>query len=228
MASRWLRDFALFATLAIGLKWVLNLVIWRYSGPVSLVIMLVLIRSYLQHVGLAWHAIGLTPLDSVRRIALLVPQIGLAFVAIGVTGAGLGFLGDALGIAFMAPDQSGAIDRFGDLAGNTPLYALWVAILCIAGPAEELYFRGFMITQLERAFGRSLPATAISIVLPAVIFGLGHVYYQGLRGLVVTGGIGLTLGTLFVLYRRNVWPLMIAHAGFNIMVFTALYAGWDF
>ena len=84
-----------------------------------------------------------------------------------------------------------------------------------------------MIAQLREVFGRSRWATALSIIIPAIGFGLGHMYYQGLRGLFVTGGVALMLGILFVLYKRNIWPLAIAHATLNSLMFTAMYMQWD-
>lgn len=123
----------------------------------------------------------------------------------------------------MQPDREGALSRFGDLAGNTSLFVIWLAILWVAGPAEELFFRGFMINALSDVFGKSWVASALAILIPALIFGAGHMYYQGVRGLFTTGLIGVTLGCLFLAYKRNVWPLMIAHAGANTLVFTLQY-----
>lgn len=55
----------------------------------------------------------------------------------------------------------------------------------------------------------------------------GHFYYQSLRGLVVTGLIGIALGTLYLLYKRNLWPLVLAHGLVDTLSFTALYTGAD-
>ena len=115
----------------------------------------------------------------------------------------------------------------GDVAGNTQLCVFWLAIVWFAGPAEELYFRGFMIGKLREVLGDSGFATALTILLPALIFGLGHVYYLGLRGLVMTSGIAVSLGVLYILYKRNIWPLMIAHAAANSLTFTAVYLQLD-
>jgi len=224
---RLLLEFLIIIAIGFFLKVALDLVIWRYSGPVSLVIMLGLVFFYLRRRGLSFRWLGLIHLKSVKSRLLLLPQILLAFIAIPASGLAIGFGGEMLGIEFMKPDSSGATNRFGDLAGNTPLFLTWVVILWVAGPAEELYFRGFMIRQLREIFGRSFWATAISILIPAVIFGAGHMYYQGLRGLFMTGGIGIVMGILFILYKSNIWPLAIAHASFNSLVFTALYMRWD-
>jgi len=189
--------------------------------------MLGLIFFYMRSRGHSLSWIGLTRLKSVKSRLLLLPQILFAFIVIPASGLAIGFGGEVLGIEFMNPDASGAANRFGDLAGNTSLYLTWLAILWVTGPAEELYFRGFMMGQLREIFGRTPWATAISIIIPSIIFGAGHMYYQGLRGFFMTGGIGIFMGILFVLYKRNIWPLAIAHAAFNSFVFTAMYMQWD-
>jgi len=224
---RLLLEFVVIFAIGHVLKVALDLAIWRYSGPVSLGIMLVLIFFYLRWRGHTFSWIGLTPLKSTKSLLLVLPQILLAFLGIMASGLAIAYGGEALGIEFMKPDASGAENRFGDLAGNTPLYLSWLAILWFAGPAEELYFRGFMIGQMRDILGRSRLATAFSIIVPAIVFGVGHMYYMGLRGLFVTGGIGLTLGILYILYKRNIWPLAIAHAAFNSLTFTAMYMQWD-
>ncbi|QFT77417.1 CAAX amino terminal protease self- immunity [Erythrobacter sp. THAF29] len=80
-----------------------------------------------------------------------------------------------------------------------------------------------MIGKLREALGNSTWASALSVLISALIFGLGHVYYLGLRGLVTTGGIAVTLGVLYILHMRNIWPLMIAHAAANTLTFTVVY-----
>lgn len=220
---RPLFDFCAIVALGYLLKMVLDQFIWRYSGPVSLGIMLSVIFFYLRYMGESWSWIGLVEIKSRKGWALLPLQVLLAFFAILATGAVLSSAGQALGLEFMKPDQTGAQDRFGDVAGNTRLFAFWLAIVWFAGPAEELYFRGFMIGKLREVLGNSSWATILSILIPAVIFGLGHVYYLGLRGLVMTGGIAVTLGALYILYKRNIWPLMVAHAAANSLTFTVVY-----
>ncbi|MEL6727129.1 MAG: type II CAAX endopeptidase family protein [Pseudomonadota bacterium] len=222
--QKWsLGAFLGFTVFALALKGLLDLVIWRYAGPISLVIVLICLIAYLKHDGKNLSKIGLVRLESSKNYWLLPLQTVFAFVAIVATGAVVTLVGDASGLAFMQPDREGALSRFGDLAGNTSLFVIWLAILWVAGPAEELFFRGFMINALSDVFGKSWVASALAILIPALIFGAGHMYYQGVRGLFTTGLIGVTLGCLFLAYKRNVWPLMIAHAGANTLVFTLQY-----
>ncbi|UAB79012.1 CPBP family intramembrane metalloprotease [Erythrobacter sp. SCSIO 43205] len=220
---RPLIDFCAIVALGYLLKIVLDQFIWRYSGPVSLGIMLSVILFYLRSMGESWAWIGLVKIKSRRGFVLLPFQTLLALFAILATASALSLAGEALGLDFMKPDNSRAQDRFGDVAGNTRLYIFWLSIVWFAGPAEELYFRGFMIGKLREALGNSTWASALSVLIPALIFGLGHVYYLGLRGLVTTGGIAVTLGVLYILYKRNIWPLMIAHGAANTLTFTVVY-----
>lgn len=67
---------------------------------------------------------------------------------------------------------------------------------------------------------------ARSILYPhcAVPFALLHVY-QGLAGVVSTGLIGLVFCVCFVLVKRNLWVVIIAHGLIHLMSFTAIYFG---
>ena len=125
---------------ALALKGLLDLVIWRYAGPVSLVIVLVCVSLYLTRRGIGFDEIGLVRFKAARSYWLLPLQTVFTFIIIVATGALVTFAGDASGLAFMQPDREGALSRFGDLAGNTPLFLFWLAILWVAGPAEELFF----------------------------------------------------------------------------------------
>ena len=64
-------------------------------------------------------------------------------------------------------------------------------------------------------------------IVPALLFGLAHVYYQGLRGLVFTGAIGLAFGTMFLLFKRNLWPLVLWHGIVDTLTFTAIFMNWE-
>ncbi len=201
--------------------------IWRYSGPVSLVFVLVVIFGYLRVQGIPLTSIGLVRFTKARNWLWLLPQTLLAFVAIMLSGVGVSLLVMNFGADFMQLDRTQVDERFGDIQGNLALFLSWLAVLWVAGPAEEFYFRGYLMSRLSAGLGRSVGATFIVLLLPAFIFGIGHVYYQGIRGLFTTGAIGLSLGVLFLLFKRNIWPLAVAHAAFNSLVFTAQFAGWD-
>ena len=88
--------------------------------------------------------------------------------------------------------------------------ALWVVLSMSAGFAEELVFRGYLLTQF-RAMTRS---TGLALILQAVLFGVSH-GYQGVRACVTISLYGLLFGAL-ALRRRSLRPGMIAHAWTDI------------
>jgi membrane protease YdiL (CAAX protease family) len=74
-----------------------------------------------------------------------------------------------------------------------------------AGICEEIAYRGFLIAYLT-AFLGLWPA----VVMSSLFFGLGHAY-QGIRGVLKTGGVGLAMALLFV-FTGGLWAPMLVHA----------------
>jgi uncharacterized protein len=72
-----------------------------------------------------------------------------------------------------------------------------------AGVCEELLYRGFFFAVTApfiTAYG--------SIAASAVVFGLAHAY-QGRRGILLTGAIGVFLGAFYFLSGSIVWPMLL-------------------
>ncbi|WP_375548968.1 CPBP family intramembrane glutamic endopeptidase [Oceanicaulis alexandrii] len=224
-----LLEVLIAALAAMTVKALISLVLWRYAGPLTLLTVLSGLTVYLRWRGLGWRRFGLVKLPKLKSWLLLPVQALFAIVAILATGVGTATIGTALGFEFMGEEPAGVMDRFGAVAdGSLPHYLLWLAIsILAAGLGEELFFRGYMINRLRDGLGSGVVMTALTVLLPAIYFGYGHFYYQGLRGLITTGLIGLSLGLLFLIYKRNLWPLIIAHAGVDCLVFTALYFNLD-
>ncbi|UCG75731.1 MAG: CPBP family intramembrane metalloprotease [Gemmatimonadota bacterium] len=117
------------------------------------------------------------------------------------------------------------ISRFDRVRGNPGV--LVVTLLSVwfnSAFGEELIWRGFLLTRLTHVLGGSRGALWGSVAISSVLFGLVHVY-QGLAGVVTTGVIGLVFCVFFVLVRRNLWVLIIAHGLMHLMSFTAMYFG---
>jgi len=93
-----------------------------------------------------------------------------------------------------------------------------------AGICEETLFRGFVMTQSRDA---GMPV-AVQILLSALLFGLAHVGWGRLTGHVsvaaLVGSVGSTfvLGILFaavyLLSRRGLMPVAVAHAGIDCLI----------
>jgi len=101
-----------------------------------------------------------------------------------------------------------------------------VAVFAVLHPlAKGLAYRGFLLNRLERAFGSSLPAIAVSALLASIIFGLVSLY-QGPAGVVVGTLTGALFNILYYWARRNVWPSALAHAVYNGVALALLYLAY--
>ena len=95
---------------------------------------------------------------------------------------------------------------------------LWtaLAISLAAGLGEELIYRGFLLAYLEH-YLHWMAAVGVS----SVAFGLAHLY-QGLRGVLAIGAVGIGLGVLSVL-SGSIWPAIALHAATDAATFLAGY-----
>ena len=69
---------------------------------------------------------------------------------------------------------------------------------------------------IERMFAGGLFATVLAVVLQATIFGFRHSNDLSERSITV-GLIGLAMGIGYVVFGRNLWPLIFAHCALNTM-----------
>lgn len=229
-SQRWivLVEISGFVGFALLSKYLMSMIFWRYAGPVSLLLTLALVTVYMRRIGVDWPSLGLRRLPGIRAKLMVIPQAMLVFVAFGIVVALTTIGGPAVGLDFMAEMPKGVDDRWGDVAGNLPMYLLWLAIVWTAAAfGEEMFFRGYLISRLQTVFCGYRFASVLAVVLPAIFFGYGHFYYQGWRGAIVTGGIALAFGTMFLLLKRNLWPVILMHGIIDTLTFTALYLEWE-
>ena len=93
----------------------------------------------------------------------------------------------------------------------------WITFSVIAGIAEELLYRGFVLLYLHRVFPH---ATAVLlVVVSATIFGLAHAY-QGRRGIIATAIVGVSLGA--VALEAGLLAAMLFHALLDLRILVVL------
>lgn len=221
-------ELVFFVGFALISKKLVDPIAWRYAGPITLITTLLLLTAYMRLRGERWAGMGLVPLPGLRAKLMLIPQTLLTFVAFAAAIATVMFAGEALGWTFMNEIPEGVEDRWSDIQGNLKLYLLWMGIAWVsAALGEEMFFRGFIITRLESVFTRVPFASIIAVVLAAAFFGYVHMYYQGMRGLVTTGAVGLAFGLMFLFWKRNLWPVILVHGIVDSIGFTARFMDWD-
>ncbi len=118
-----------------------------------------------------------------------------------------------------AADMSG----YDYLRGNLPLLILALAaVYIVSSLGEEVIYRAFLINRLAEFGSGGKVAVRSAVVISAIVFGLVH-FDWGLMGMVQTGFMGLALGVSYLVVRRNLWVLVLAHAYMDTILLVQMY-----
>jgi CAAX protease family protein len=168
--------------------------------------------------GSTWSDFGLARPKSWGRTILLGIGVTLGMIV------AFTFLMPLITQAFPVPQVDNS--RFDILHGNLPNLILnVVAAWFTAAFFEELVWRGYLMNRLVDLQGKETKlAWVIALVGSAIIFGLAHTY-QGLGGVIKITVLGLLFGASFLSVRRNLWPVIIAHALLDTIGFIQDYFG---
>jgi len=164
--------------------------------------------------GITWRDLGLKRPKNYKQLVFATLFIfGFAIASIIV----FQIFKDQLGLE-VAPDRSheNAPSKFGDLAGNWLLFFTIIPFIWVESMLEEVLDRGFLMNWIEQALASTWFATVVAVVLQAMIFGFRHSYDLSERSITV-GLIGLAMGIGYIVFGRNLWPLIIAHCVLNTM-----------
>jgi hypothetical protein len=105
-------------------------------------------------------------------------------------------------------------------------YLMWLIITFVLGGLfEEILFRGFLLTRISQFLKGNKSSDVIALFLTSIVFGLCH-YYQGWAGIISTGLIGLILGSIFLVFNKNLWYSILTHGFVNLTSITMLYLGY--
>ena len=164
----------------LSLKWILlqYTTMWTFAGPISLLAAFAVATWRLKINNESWVSLGLFKISSYLNLTLWI--IGAFVVTLFI-----GNLGGALANALISSpgeinNQFNVVlqNRFSNLEGNLSVYIYWLVISwVIGGFIEELLFRGFLILRFEKVLSKLPFATAIAILIQALIFGQQHMYY---------------------------------------------------
>jgi len=169
--------------------------------------------------GSGWQQIGMSPPKSWKRtflfgvgalIAMFIMTIALEIIARNLPGTDVPPI-----------DQS----RFNLLIGNLTIFLLFVGLAWTTiAFGEEMFYRAFMITQLENVLPESKLGTMLVLLVSSTIFGLVH-WVEGPLGVINTFAMGLILGAVYIRSNRNLWITIIAHGLANSIRFLFLFLG---
>lgn len=186
---------------------------------IGYILSILIATVFLKIRGSDWREIGLARPQSWKRtvlygvgvlLALVVMNIALQVIAINLPGAEV------------APiDQS----RFNPLEGNLVVFLLFVLLSWTTiAFGEEMFYRAFLITQLQEVVPASKLGTVFVLFASSLIFGLVH-WVEGPLGVMTTFAMGLILGAVYLRSGRNLWITIIAHGLVNSIRFLFLFLG---
>ncbi|MBT8048294.1 MAG: CPBP family intramembrane metalloprotease [Xanthomonadales bacterium] len=144
----------------------------------------------------------------------------LAVLVLGVAGFIFGsiVMANITGI----PEQAD-VSGYNYLQGNLPLLLVSLtSIYVVSSFGEEVIYRGYLINRIEEILGGSRRALWAAVVMSSIIFGIAH-FGWGIVGVVQTGFMGLAFAASYILFRRNLWILVAAHAYMDTALIVPLY-----
>lgn len=164
--------------------------------------------------GISWADLGLRrPVSVQRSVLATLVIVGLAIGSIVV----FQILNDQLPWALAADaSEKQALGKFGRLEGNGVLLLSILPFVWLESALEEMLDRGFLMVWIEKVLPGSASATVLAVLLQAAIFGFRHSYDFSERSITV-GLIGLAMGVGYVIFGRNLWPLIVAHVALNTL-----------
>lgn len=211
-------DLTLVMAILVVVKQLILPVNLLLAGPASTLVAMVVATRLLSHRGLSWSDIGFRkPRNWIKSILLSV----VCFFAIALAATSMSWLTDFF---LVSVGDSG---RFNHVEGNATAYFLMLLLVWTHGSFfEELLFRAFMISRGSAALGGGLKSDLIAVIFSSIFFGYRHYYYQGIKGAIVTGFIGLVLSILYLWFgRKNILPLILGHGLVNTLSQTQRFLG---
>lgn len=173
---------------------------------------------------LKWRGHQLGDIGMARPASLLKTVlfgVVITIAAIIVQNVIQGILATLLKIPLPETDVS----RFAQIPGNLPLLLIWLfRIWTAVAFGEEMIFRGFLMHRLEILIGDVRLKGVLAAVGSSVIFGFAH-FYLGISGIFSTGLIGLTFALSYLLTKRNLWSVIVAHGVGDSVGFFLIYLG---
>jgi membrane protease YdiL (CAAX protease family) len=172
---------------------------------------------------LLWTRWSGTPLAAIGYCAPRRPLLAIgAAIALGI---GLKLVMKAIVLPLLSAPPTNA--AYQGLVGNPALLpSLVFASIVAGGFGEETYWRGFLFERMGKLLGTGPAAILATISLTSLLFAAHHYFDQGLPGVEQAVFTGFVFGAMF-LRMKTLWPVMAAHAAFDLTAVAIIYAGFE-
>lgn len=134
-------------------------------------------------------------------------------VAIGALLWGVFWVGDKVAV-WMFPFADGEIGSIYSMRDGTSPLLIGALLLLVVGPAEEIFWRGFVQENLSK-----IGTPTLAFIVTTAIYALCHLWAMNFMLIVAAAVAGGVWGLLYRLYPQRLWALIISHAVWDVAVF---------
>lgn len=134
-------------------------------------------------------------------------------VLVGALLWGIFWVGDKVAV-WMFPFADGEIGSIYAMRDGTSPLLIGALLLLVVGPAEEIFWRGFVQRNLSQRWTPTL-----GFILTTAIYTLAHIWSLNFMLLVAAAVAGGIWGVLYRLFPKRLWMLVISHAVWDAAVF---------
>ena len=205
-----------------GVKWVANYFEIIGAGSIGVWSGILVATLFMKRRKIRWRDLGLSLPKGKREWIINGGLVLLAVVmSIVLPAFVMNLIIDPI---FGVEETSFAADRFGFILGRPLVFISYLVGVGWFGAAlgEELFYRGFILNRASDFFGKSKLGWSVALIIQAAIFGLAH-SYQGLSGIIATSIIALSSGVIYLVAKRRLFPLIVAHAIIDTLGLTMFY-----
>ncbi|MFI5370495.1 MAG: CPBP family intramembrane glutamic endopeptidase [Candidatus Eisenbacteria bacterium] len=157
-----------------------------------------------------------------REIGYVRPRSWIGGLLVGVAGGvAFKFVLKAVVMPLLGADPINHAYHF--MVGNTSALPFMVLLMIAGGGiGEETVFRGFLFERLGKLLGTGAAARVATVLITTTLFSAAHYPEQGLAGSAQALITGSVFGAVYAVTRR-LWPLMCAHAAFDLAALAIIY-----
>lgn len=134
-------------------------------------------------------------------------------VLIGALLWGIFWVGDKVAV-WMFPFADGEIGSIYSMRENMDYLTIGILLLFVVGPAEEIFWRGFVQQRLSERLSPNW-----GFILTTAIYALCHIWALNFMLIVAAAVAGGVWGLLYRFFPRRLWALIISHAVWDVAVF---------
>ena len=183
-------------------------------------LMLAVIYVGLRFRGQGWAHLGLSlgPPDLKSTSIVVLKSVPVFAAAIIAFVAGAILMANLVGMP-----KTADMSKYDYLQGNLTMTILALgSVYVVSSFAEEVIYRGFLITRIIELAEDRKWTSRFAIVFSSLMFGLVHSDW-GLAGMVQASCMGLALGTSYLIVQRNLWVIILAHAYMDTILILQMY-----